>query len=378
MARTKKDESPESEKDDSIKNLMSSLMKGYSDDVFNSVQNERLPISTGSLLLDYYVKLKTGSVCRLCGPLESGKTSQVLLLMSNYLKTIPKSRGLYIKAEGRLSEEIQARSGLKFVYSEENWDYGTVLVLETNIFEATSDIIHSLLKNMHDKGEKLVFAIDSLDGLILKKDYEKSAGENVQPAGVPKMTKMFFRRLALPINKYDAMALLTSQYSETFKIDPYAKDKPQPVQGVGGSAVSHQPDWIFEYGVRYTSHYILEDENAKPDRIKNKIIGHKVNVTLRKSTNENTGLKIEIPIKYNQIGNSIWKSREVGDMILALGLVSRSKNTITFDDGIVKEAKENNLEIKPELVGEGKFYSYLEDNQDVCNWFYNKIKNTLS
>lgn len=362
------------EKDDTIKNLLGSLLKGYSEDHYNFVQNERIPLSTGSLLLDSYVNLKTGSVCRLCGPLESGKSSQTLLLIANYLATVPKSRGLFVKSEGRLSEEIQKRSGLKFVFSQEEWEYGTVFVLESNIMETVSDIIQSLLKNMYDKGEKLVFAIDSLDGMILKRDYEKTMVENVQPAGVPKMTKMFFRKLALPINKYDALAILTSQYSDTFKIDMYAKDKPQPVQGVGGSAMSHQPDWILEYGVRYTSHYILEDDKAKPDPIKNKILGHIVNITLRKSTNEKTGTKIEVPIKYGQVGNSIWRSKEVGDMLLAWDFVKREKNTLVFDESIVKDAKEQNIDVKSEIVGLNNFYTYLDENKDICNWFYNKFK----
>lgn len=374
----KKDETLLEEKDDSIKNLMGSLMKGYADDVFNHIKNERLLIPTGSLLLDSYVQLKTGSVCRFAGPLESGKTSQVLLLISNYLKTIPKSRGLYVKGEGRLSEEIQKRSGLKFVFHQDEWNYGTVFVLESNIFEATCDIIQSLLKNMYDKGEKLVFAIDSLDGMILRSDMQKKAGENVMPAGVPKMTKMFFRRLALPINKYDALALLTSQYSDSFKINQFEKDKPQPVQGSGGNAVSHQPDWIFEYGIRYTSHYILEDQDAKPDRIKNKILGHTVNITIRKSTNENTGIKVEIPIKYGQIGNSIWKSKEIGDMILAWQLAQKNKNTLVFNSDIIKEAKENNIEIIEEIVGKNNFYNYLEENPTVCDWFNNKFKQIMS
>lgn len=373
MAKTKeKNEVDNGE--DSIKNLMGSLLKGYKDSHYNFVTNERIPISTGSLLLDGYVHLKSGSVVRLAGSLESGKTSQCLLLMSNYLQTIPKSRGLYCKSEGRLSEEIQLRSGLKFVYSQEEWEYGTVFVLETNVMETTSDIIQSLLKNMYDKGEKLVFAIDSLDGMILQKDLEKSASDNMMPAGVPKMTKMLFRKLALPINKYDALAIITSQYSETFKIDMFSKDKPQPVQGVGGSSVSHQPDWIFEYGIRYTSHYILEDEDAKPDPVKNKALGHIVTLTLRKTTNEKTGTTIKIPIKYGQIGNSIWRSREVAEMVINWGLIERNKNTYEFSQDIIKQAQADGVELKDKLVGNKNLYNYFEENSNVSDWFYKKFK----
>lgn len=371
--RKKKENGAEIEQDDPIQNLLGSLLTGYKEDVYNGIENEKIPFSSGSLLIDSHVKLRSGCVVRFGGSLESGKTSQCLLILGNYLDTIPNSRGLYVKAEGRLSDEIQVRSGRKFVYNQDDWEIGTIFVLESNIFEAVCDIIQSLLKNMFEKGEKLGFIIDSLDGLILKSDYEKKTGESVQPAGVPKLTKMFFRRMALAINKYDSLALLTSQYSESFKIDKYAKDKPQPVQGTGGSAVSHQPDWIFEYGIRYTSHYILEDDEKKPDPVTNKILGHIVNMTIRKSTNEKTGTVIHIPIRYGQIGNSIWKEKEVADMLLNWEIVKKDKNTYSFDATIIKEAAEKGLELKTDMVGINKYYKYINDNKEVCDFFYDKL-----
>lgn len=377
MAKNKEEKPVLTEESDSIKNLLGSLLNGYKEDHYNFIQNERAPISTGSLLLDTYVNLKSGSVVRLAGPLESGKTSQCLLMMANYFNVFPKSRGLYVKGEGRLSEELQKRSGLKFVFSQEEWDYGTVFVLETNIFETVTDIIQSLLKNMFEKGEKLIFCIDSLDGMGLKSDLEKKSGENVMPAGVPKMTKMFFRKLSLPINKYDALALLTSQYSESFKIG-FEKDKPEPVQGSGGNSVNHQPDWILEYGVRYKGDYILENEDEKPDPIKNKNLGHLVKLTLRKSTNEKTGTVVKIPIKYGKVGNCVWTSKEVGDMLLAWGLAKKVKNTFQFDNSIITEAKENGIELKEGVVGKNNFYNYIEENQNICDWFYNKFKKSLT
>jgi len=393
MGRSKKEDSvvDTDTKNDPIKNLMGSLLSGYKEDVYNHVINERIPISAGSLTLDSLIKIKTGSVIRLAGPLESGKTSQLLLIMLNYLNTVPKSRGLYVKAEGRLSEEMQARSGLKFVFSDRDWEIGTVFVLESNIFEAVSDIIYATLKNMYEKGERLVFAIDSLDGLILKSDMEKfsncadklkpdNKASGMMPAGVPKMTKMFFRRMALAINKYDALALLTSQYSETFKIAMYEKDKPQPVQGSGGSAVSHQPDWILEYGIRYHGDYIMQDpNNKKPDPKTNKILGHEVKITLRKSTNENTGLPIRIPIKYGRVGNSIWLERETIDLALGFGLISKiNQKTLAFSAEIVVQAKESGIELKENHNGFEALYAYFEENKLPFEWLYKKIKDVIT
>jgi len=366
-----------SSKDDSIKNLLGSLMSGYKEDHYNEVKNERIPVSTGSLLLDSVVGLRTGSIIRFGGSFESGKTSQCLLLVAEYLKIVPKSRALYVKAEGRLSEEIQMRSGLKFVFHEDDWEYGTVFVLESNVFEAICDIIQSLLKNMHEKGEKLVFVIDSLDSLILKSDLEKKSGENVMPAGVPKMTKMFFRRLGLPINKYDSMALLTSQYSETLKINAYEKNKPKPVQGVGGSSASHQPDWIFEYGLRYDSHYLLEKEKDKPDPNSNKILGHKVVLHIRKSANEKTGYTVEIPIKHGRVGNSVWVEQEIIDLLLGWDFLKKKGGWFSFEDSLIEELKKKGLELDKQYQGLNSVREALESKPEVTDFLFKKLKNVI-
>ena len=81
----------------------------------------------GSLQLDAAISLNEG-VHRFTGATGAGKTSQALVVTKNFLTDDTKRKALWIKAEGRLSENLMARSGVKFVFSAEDWDYGTCLI----------------------------------------------------------------------------------------------------------------------------------------------------------------------------------------------------------------------------------------------------------
>jgi hypothetical protein len=308
---------------------------------------------------------------------ELGKTSECLVLATNYMKVMEKSKTIFIKAEGRLSEEMQKRSGHKFVFKSEDWNYSTTYVFSCNVFETVAQIIESLLKTMHEQKEHLCIILDSLDGLTLKSDLTKNvfAGDNVKVAGVPLMTKLLFRRLALKVSHYDALFLITGQYSAEIKLDPYAPNIPRQVESSGGSSVAHQSDYVFQYLPRYQGDMILEKPDEKPDLNKNKILGIYATVEIKKSGTDVTGTKIKIPIKKGVVGCQIWKSKEVGDSILQWSLANRAGAWITFGESIKSEAKEAGIELVEKVQGLNAFYDYLEKNENVCDWFYEKFKN---
>jgi len=365
---------------DVSKNLLNSLLNGYKDDHFAFVKNESKIISTGSLLLDSLVKVRSGSVIRLVGKgAELGKTSESFVLADNYMKVMSKSKTFYVKSEGRLGEEMQKRSGQKFVFDANSWEFGTIFVFPCNVFEVVAQTIESLLKTMYEQGEHLCIIIDSLDGLTLKSDLEKNiyAGENIKVAGVPLLTKLLFRRLALPINHYDGFLLITGQYSAEIKLDPYSPNIPRQVESSGGSAIAHQTDYVFSYLPRYQGDMILQNPDLKPDLIKNPIIGIYATIEIKKSGTDVTGTKLKIPIRKGKIGCQIWVSKEVGDMILQWSQAVRKGAWITFNKEIIEEAKNNGLELQEVIQGINGLYDYLENNKEICDWFYNKFKKLI-
>lgn len=386
MARPKKD----TEKQDSIapeqisKNLLGALLNGYKDDHYNFVESTPVPISTGSLILDSLISLKSSSTVRLCSSSELGKTSASLLIAKNYMDALPKARTLFIKAEGRLGDEIKRRSELKFVYTAEEWDYKTVFVYECNIFETVATVIEKMLKTTHENGEHLCICIDSLDGLILKKDLEdKEIEEGVMVAGVPKMTKLLFRRIALPISKFNALLLIISQVSANIQLNPYSKnEQPRMISGVGGAAALHACDYILEFMPRYQKDLILEDPTKKPDPIENRILGHWVKVDIKKSATNNSHYTCSYPVKHSKTGNCVWTEIEVAHLMMGWGLLSREggkdKGSLDLDQGVYDELKAMDDKIPIKFRTLNHVYEYLETRPDITVFLRDKFKKMIS
>lgn len=379
MAKAKTDEENVN-KNVSI-DILSDMLKEYSADHYNNEKSEGRIISTGSLILDSLVKVRTGSVVRLIatGP-ELGKTSQAFVFAENYMNTVPNSKTIYVKSEARLSPEMQARTGLKFVTSPKDWVAGTVFIFSTNVFEVISKTLETLLHAIKGTDERLCIILDSLDGCILKSDLEKNVWdgkETVKVAGVPLLTKLLFRRLGLLISATDSLFVITSQYSAEIKIDPYSKEPPRPVIGSGGSAIAHQTDYVFSYAPRYMGDYICEDESAKPDTFKNKILGVYATVEIKKSGTDVTGSKVKIPIRKGRIGCAIWGEKECVDYMLGFGLIKRSGAWYSIDKNLTEQAKVEGIEFKDQYQGLQSIYSMMESDKKAFNWLYTKIKNTI-
>jgi len=110
--------------------------------------------------------------------------------------------------------------------------------------EVVAEMIETLIKSMPEQEEHLCIIIDSLDGLILRSDLKKNifgdGKESVKVAGVPLLTKLLFRRLALPLDAYNGFLIITSQYSAEIKLDPYSPHIPKSIGDAAGRRVYRQ------------------------------------------------------------------------------------------------------------------------------------------
>lgn len=370
----------EKQEETTSNDTLASLLNQHKQDHYNEVEPLHTFISTGSLLLDQYIKIRSGSVCRLVARLpESGKTRQSFVLATNYMQKMPKSKTLYVKAEGRLSPELQKAVGLTFVTNPNDWKYGSVFVLCSNVFETVANICSTLIKEMHDKGEHLCIILDSLDGLILRADLETKGIQDGKIAGVPKLTKLLFRHLALPITHYDALLIITGQYSADISIDPYAPKAPRLGDASGGSAIPHQCDYILSYQPRWNGDIILEDPDAKPGSPSYKQIGQNVRVDIKKSTTDTSGNRIEIPIRKNKIGCAIWAEREVVDILRSYDQIRResAQGSFIFDLKLIEEAKSDGVILKEKIRSEKALYDYVENDKVAFEWLYKRVKNLI-
>lgn len=363
----------------SSKDFLSSFLNDTKEEHFAFTKPKHIPISTGSLALDSLVTVRSGSVIRIVGKsAESGKTSQSFVLAQNYMDTMPKAKTIYFMAEARLTPEIQARSGLKFVFKAEEWDTGTVFVFPVNIFEIFADLCETLVAKMKESDEHLCIILDSLDGLMLRSDKGKSLWsekpDNVKVAGVPALTKILFRRLGLPITHNDALLLVTGQYSADIKLDPYSPNVPRQAESSGGNAIAHQSDYVFQYLPRFGGDQILENPNEKPDYQKNRSVGVYAKLEIRKSGTDVTGTVVKIPIKKGRVGCAIWIEREIADLMVGWSMLEKSASWLKINEKYRDEIKEaTGFEFPDKIQGIDKVYALLEGQPDVVKFLHKKL-----
>jgi RecA/RadA recombinase len=353
------------------KNVLSSFLKDTKGEHYNFEDEKTFNVSTGSLLLDSEMggALEVPAILRFTGVSGGGKTSSALLIMKNFLDTVPNAKGFLIKAEGRLNSNVKNVSGIKFVDKADDWEHGTCFVLKTNIYENIATIILELIKNNPDNS-RYYFLIDSMDALIAKNDAAKGFEDSQKVAAGAVISSHFLKMIMLPLSTFGHVCALISQVRSNVQINPYAKTDPKLTNSSGGNALQHYADWIFEFQPRYKSDQIVED---------GKIIGHWAKIVLRKTTNEKEGTEITYPIRHGRTGgNSIWIEYEVADMLIQWGFAKKSGAWINFDSALLKDIKDNTgIDCDEKVQGMDKLRDMLEQKKEVCNYLFSKFKSAL-
>lgn len=316
-------------------------------------------VSSGSKILDSYIAGGFGSgLLRFVGPTEAGKTAESLVIQKNFLDTVGESKGIYVKAEGRLSEKMRERSGIKFVTDPKEWELGTTLIFECNIYEVVFDWLRELIKN--EKKIRYHIVIDSMDGLIPESALKKSTADAAKIAAGATMTSDFLKRTNLGLAKRGHQCIMMGQVRAEIK-DQYApKDRNKLGGASGGNAAVHFPDWVFEFmRPSQKGDWILPDPE-KPPGVDNKPLGRMAKVKFWKSTNDTTGMVISYPIRFGRSGKaSIWTEREIVDLLLSWGFIKKKASWLSFDEELAGEVGEFKIQ------GMDALYAHLEKEQDL-------------
>ena len=360
--------------------VLSSFLKNNKQDHYNFEDDCDYKVSSGSLQLDIRMGGGFGpGLHRFCGINEGGKTSQALEVMKNFLNSIPNSKGFYIKAEGRLSNEMKERSGVKFTTSAEDWDVGKCFVFESNIYETVVDVMRNLVSN-NQEGIKYYFLLDAVDGLISKCDLDKTFEDSNKVAGGAVIAANFMKRMSIALAKRGHMAVFVSQVRADIKLDPYSKAPIRQTSATGGNALLHFANWILEFEPRFNGDMILQDPNNKKiDLEKNPPIGHWAKVTVKKSPNEKTNLTIPYPIRYGRKnGNSIWIEKEIVDLLYAWEFMTRSGAWVKPSEEFLELVKEVGIEIPENFSGEKGLFKFIEDNSNLCKFLITYFKNSIN
>lgn len=374
MSKTIKKE----EEEESI-NLLGKFLKSNKEDHYNFEDDTDYKISSGSLQLDLQLGGGFGpGLHRFTGMNEGGKTSEALEVMKNFLISNRNSKGVYIKAEGRLSPEMRKRSGIRFVFKAEDWLDGTCFVFESNIYETCVDLMRKLIIENEEK-VKYCFALDSVDGLILKNDVDKGFEDSAKIAGGAVIAGAFMKKMSIALAKRGHMAIFISQVRADIKLDPYSKAPIRQTTATGGNALLHFANWIIEFEPRFNKDIILQNPSVKKmDAQTNPSIGHFAQVTIKKSPNEKTNTKVSYPIRYGRSGgNSIWIEKEIVDLLYAWEFVKKSGSWYNTTEEFKDLLSENKLEFPEKLQGESNVFKTIEDNPRLSKFLVSYFKNAI-
>ena len=374
----KKEKPQKVEKEDKVfdpRDLLGAYLKETKDDHFCFEEKIDCQISTGSLLMDVAMEGgPRGGVYRLCGISGGGKTSFALSCMKDFLnKNIGRPhRAIYFKAEGRLSENVKKRSGVKFTDDITQWQDGECFVYSGNIADVITHQILMMMEN-NPSNTGYFFLIDSVTMLRAKVDQDKRIGEQGKVASVASVINDFLKQTGLYYTTYSHFLFLIDQVRAKPKINQYEKTAPTLTPDASGSnSATHSSDAILEFLNKRKDDLIIGKDG--------KTIGHNARVCFKKSDNEEDGTIVEYPIKHKQIGgNSVWNSREVAEAALAWGALQKRGAWINLN----KELFEEVIKIKPEwpeqIQGLDNLYSLMEDpdNIDVFNFLDKRIRGLL-
>ncbi|MBL69618.1 MAG: hypothetical protein CMO74_14450 [Verrucomicrobiales bacterium] len=336
---------------------------------FNNFEELDYKIPSGSLNLDIALGGGlTSGAHRFTGVNEGGKTSCALSFARNFQNLFGKDgMVIVIKSEGRLSKSLLDRSGIDTSPSK-------FFVLDCNIFEKVFELIRDLVYN-NEENKRYMFIVDSVDALCRINDIDKSFDEPEQVAGGALITSVFLKKMVLPISKMGHTLILTSQVRVEVSTNPYASRGGPKVKQAGGNAIKHYANFILEFEERYNSDIMFTNPSASKLEDKGDPIGHYCKIRFRKSVNEKTGAQVRYPIKYGRTGgNSVWKEREIADMMFVFQMAIKKGAWISFSEDLVKELELNEIEHEAKFQGEQKFLQYLESNEKLCDFLYEEFK----
>ncbi len=342
--------------------------KDYKEDHYNFEPAHDYKVPCSSLILTSYLGggLSSGAH-RMVGLASGGKTSCALDFMFHFLKNKSKKRrGIFIKSEGRLSKEIQERSGVKFTFSLDDWEDGTCFVFESNIFEAVFKLKRELISN-NPQGYEYFFITDSADGLIKRDDAKKTEEESITVGGGSLITSVFLKKTGLAMAKRGHIDVYISQIRDQIKINPYEKSAPKQGKASGPRALEHQADVVLEFLPRFGKDLIEED---------GKIIGHFCKCEVVKSNNEKNMVEIRYPIRYKQTGGkSVWTSYELADLLILWENIKKKGAWYRFSDGFREDLIKHTDKEVPELFqGLDSIRNWIDEDEKIQQYLFDSFK----
>lgn len=275
-------------------------------------------ISTDSLIFDIF--LGGGYSCgiaRFGAPPEHGKTVQGLVWAKNWLNHWgDKGRVIYFDCEGRLTPKKLKLSGISDVkdFNER------VSIFVYNVYEDIGEDIFEMTSN-NPEGLHYFIVFDSLDMMISEKDMNKTLKESEKVGAAQTISTVLMKKVGPYLASRGHHLYICSQIRANINTSAHGNGPKTKMSG--GNAIAHATNIGGEIQKNFGGNegmFIFENPMGKTVKEKGKTVGHYHTIKFIKTMNEKTGQVIRIPIKR---GSGIWREREVTDLSLAFGQITK-------------------------------------------------------
>ena len=212
----------------------------------------------------------------------------------------------------------------------------------------------------------------------MKDDLKKNFEDAHKVAGGALLGAKFMQKMSIALAKRGHMAIFISQVRADIKLDPYSKAPIRQTTATGGNALLHFANYILEFEARFKKDLILENPTQPIDKSKNKILGHNVKISVKKSPNEKTNYTLQYPIRYGRTGGtSIWVEKELIDMLYGWEYIHKRGAWITADESFLELIKENSLDFPEKIQGEPKLSKLLEEDKNLSKFLVKYFKDIV-
>lgn len=356
--------------------VLSSILKETKEDHYNFEPDHDYKVPCSSLQLTAALDGGlTPGAHRFIGITSGGKSSCALDFMYHFLKDkTKKRRGIYIKAEGRLSTPVKLRSGITYNSNKDTWADGECFIYESNIYEAVFKLKREMLEI---EGYEFFFITDSVDNLIKREDAKKPEELAITVGGGSLITSVFLKKVGLAMAKRGHIDLYISQVREQIKVNQYEVTVPKQGKSSGARSLEHQANVVLDFLARYGGDLILEGDKGS------KILGHFCKCKILKSDNEKNMVDIKYAIRYGQTAaKSVWLTYELSEILRAWHLIKRQseKGSIYVLDTVFRAEMIEALgkDIPEQIKGVDNIIVWLEENEDIQQYLFNKLIGILS
>jgi hypothetical protein len=193
---------------------------------------------------------------------------------------------------------------------------------------------------------------------------------------------LFYKHVGLISERAGHHICLISQERNSSIQTGHGHAPPPKMKASGGNAARHYADIILQFEENYQKNLERETDKKDTDFFENKIIGKDCKVKIIKSMSESSDTTVTYPVRYYQKdGNSIWREKEILEVGLYLGYVSKPNvGRYLIHEDVIKEMRERGIEVHHSFEKnktESQFLTLLEEHPSVKDYMFDLIKDAI-